>query len=314
MDTAEIFKKISALKQNLSKVLKGKDDIIEFAITALLTGGHLLIEDVPGVGKTTLAHALAQSIECTFKRIQFTSDLLPSDVIGVTIFNEATRDFEFKHGPIFANVVLADEINRATPKTQSAMLEAMNEGQVTVDNMTYQIAKPFFIVATQNPYEHSGTYPLPESQLDRFALSIKIGYPDEASEREIARSTKLKLSPTALSPVLSSDEALSMQKCAEAVKVEEDLLNYIVTISTATRQHPSVRLGVSPRGTRDFYRSAQAMALVSGRDYIIPDDVKKLAVPALAHRILPVRYGIEEGSMTPENIVLEILSKTAVPM
>ncbi len=314
MEAQEVFDKIKALKQNLEKVIRGKSDIIELSITTLLARGHLLIEDVPGVGKTTLAHGLARSIDASFQRIQFTSDLMPSDVIGVNIYNEVTKGFEFKHGPIFANVVLADEINRATPKTQSALLEAMNEGQVSVDNVTYPLPKPFVLLATQNPVEYSGTFPLPESQLDRFMLAIRIGYPDEEVEKEIARSITTACMPEGLEPVITSNEVITMQEAAEGVKVDEDLLGYIVKITQTTRDHKAIKLGVSPRGTIAFYKASQAMALVHGRDYCTPDDIKKVAVPVLAHRIIPAQYSMEHSLQDPADIIEEVLEGLSVPI
>jgi len=314
MDTSLVFNKIKSLRENIEKVIRGKTEIIELAIATLLTRGHLLIEDIPGVGKTTLAHGLARSIDATFKRIQFTSDLMPSDVTGVTIYNEATREFEFRHGPIFANVVLADEINRATPKTQSALLEAMNERQVSVENITYELPKPFILLATQNPLEYAGTFPLPESQLDRFTMSIKIGYPSGEVEKEIVKSPPGELLPGKLAPVVTSIEVLTMQDAVEEVRVEEDLLNYMVEIVSATRDRKSIRLGVSPRGTMAFFRSAQAMALVGGRDYCLPDDIKKVASPVLSHRIIPARNVMEESYEEPSRIIEDIMEGISVPI
>ncbi|MBI5598126.1 MAG: MoxR family ATPase [Deltaproteobacteria bacterium] len=306
--------KIRALKENLGKVILGKADIIDLAIATLLARGHLLVEDVPGVGKTTLAHGLARSIAATFKRIQFTSDLMPSDVIGVTIYNEAAGGFEFRHGPVFANVVLADEINRATPKTQSALLEAMSEGQVSVENVTYRLPRPFILLATQNPVEYAGTFPLPESQLDRFAMSIKIGYPDEETEKAIIGKRPFELTPERLSPVVSALDVTAMQEAVEEVKVEEDLLNYIVKIATGTRTNKAIKLGVSPRGTMALHRAAQAMALVYGRDYCIPDDIKKVAVPVLAHRIIPAGYSTGETFEEPHTLIEEVIEGINVPI
>ncbi|MBI5560310.1 MAG: AAA family ATPase [Deltaproteobacteria bacterium] len=314
MEAKEVCEKINAVRKNIEKVILGKAGIIELAVATLLTKGHLLIEDVPGVGKTTLAHALARSIDATFRRIQFTSDLMPSDVIGVTIYNEASREFEFRHGPIFANVVLADEINRATPKTQSALLEAMNERQVSVENITYELPRPFILLATQNPHEYTGTFPLPESQLDRFTMSIKIGYPAKEFEREIIRSYPQELTAHSLSPVVTSAEVLAMQEAVEGVRVDEDLLNYIVKIAGSTRGHKSIKLGVSPRGTMALARAAQAIALAGGRDYCIPDDIKKVAVAVLAHRIIPAGYGADETSEDASRIIEEVVKGVNVPI
>jgi MoxR-like ATPase len=309
--------RISQLQRNVSSVIKGKDDAIRLAIIALLARGHLLIEDVPGVGKTTLAHALAKSFHCSFQRIQFTSDLLPSDVIGISIFNQGTHEFAFKPGPIFANVVLADEINRTTPKTQSALLEAMNEAQVTVDNRTYPLPRPFLVLATQNPIEHHGTYPLPESQLDRFLLRIRMGYPSRESEKEILRNhAGGGTGVEELTPVLEAEDILSMQSAVEAVRVDESLLDYAVEIVERTRQTDQLSLGVSPRGSVMLHRAAQARAYTEGRDYCIPDDFKQLIVPVFAHRVVVnTRYAsTQRKSEQAETILHEIIESTRVPL
>lgn len=306
----EASAKVKRLKQNLSRIIRGKDNIIDLAVTALLSRGHLLIEDVPGVGKTTLAHGLARSINCTFQRIQFTSDLLPSDVLGITVYNQNEHTFEFRPGPIFANVVLADEINRATPKTQSALLEAMNDRQVSVEKHTYELPDPFMLLATQNPLEFSGTFPLPESQLDRFTMNIRIGYPDLESERMIIESSSSGQRPEDLDPVLTTSEVVALQEAATSVRVDPDLVTYILAIAHATRNTRAIRLGVSPRGTMTLYRAAQAMALVSGRDYVLPDDVKTLAVPVFAHRVVPAAEDAEGRAV---ELVEEILSGVEVP-
>jgi MoxR-like ATPase len=311
MELGEISEKINLLRKNLERVILGKKDAIELSIATLLMKGHLLIEDVPGVGKTTLAQGLARSIAATFKRIQFTSDLMPSDVIGVTVYNEVAKEFEFRHGPIFANVVLADEINRSSPKTQSALLEAMSEGRVSVENITYRLPRPFFLLATQNPLEYAGTFPLPESQLDRFAMSISIGYPEESVEKDILRSKKIVL-PENLSPVVTTDEILDLQEAVEAVSVEEDLVEYMVRMVAETRKRKDAKMGVSPRGAQALYRASRAMALINGRNYCIPDDIKRVAPAVLSHRIIPVRYGMEE----PDRLVIieEVLSSVKVPI
>ena len=292
MEFTEAYERIAALRANLERVIRGKRQVIDLAISALLARGHLLIEDVPGVGKTTLAHGLAKSINCSFQRIQFTSDLLPSDVIGVTVYNQAAHSFEFRPGPLFANIVLADEINRATPKTQSALLEAMNDRQVSIDKDTHKLPSPFMLLATQNPMEFSGTFPLPESQLDRFTMCLKMGYPDIDDERMIIQSLNSPQLMNSLGPVLSTGEVESLQGLAEKVRVDEDLVGYILAISRATRTHKGIRLGVSPRATMTIYRAAQAFALASGRDYCIPDDIKYLCAPVFAHRIMPAGKGI----------------------
>lgn len=314
MNFKEAHEKTEGLKKNLGRVIRGKDEIISLAITALVSRGHLLIEDVPGVGKTTLAHGLARSISCSFQRIQFTSDLLPSDVIGVTVFNQTEQRFEFRPGPLFANIVLADEINRATPKTQSALLEAMNDRQVSVDKYTHLLPSPFMLLATQNPLEFAGTFPLPESQLDRFSMSLKIGYPDEIHEREIIRSSFGRGGIDSLVPVVSTTDIEEMQSLVSEVKVHEDLIGYIMAITTATRQNKAIRLGASPRAAMMLYSTAQAYAFVSGRDYCLPDDIKRLSVPVLAHRIVPMDRSFDEGSQHTGAIIEEILSTTPVPV
>ena len=264
METAapphEIATKIKALQASVERVIKGKSDVVELATVALLAHGHLLIEDVPGVGKTTLAHALARSFDCTFQRIQFTSDLLPSDLTGSSVFNQLDHQFEFRKGPLFANVVLADEINRTTPKTQSALLEAMSEGKVTIENKTYELPRPFVVIATQNPIEHHGTYPLPESQLDRFLMRLQMGYPSQADEKEIVRSHINYETADHLTPVISAQEVQEAQKLIEKVEVEDSLLDYLMTLVEATRKSEFLTLGVSPRGAMALYQAAQARA------------------------------------------------------
>jgi MoxR-like ATPase len=310
------FSLIKTLQANIGQAIKGKDEIIELAVTALLARGHLLIEDVPGVGKTTLAQALARSLSCTFRRVQFTSDLLPSDIIGVTIFNQQTQAFEFKQGPLFANIVLADEINRTTPKTQSSLLEAMNETQVSVDNHTYPLPRPFMVVATQNPMEYHGTYPLPESQLDRFLMRIRIGYPDEAHEREIVTRSQSVHPVSMLHPVLTVDELIELQESIDRVRMDESLVDYLLAIVWATRRTDQFQLGASPRGALSLHRAAQAHALVQGRDYCLPDDIKQLAVPVLAHRMV-VFSRAELGPSNDheaERVMEELLSVIPVPL
>jgi len=305
---------IRTLQHNIEQALVGKPEVVRLAIVGLLARGHLLIEDVPGVGKTTLAQALARSLGLTFQRIQFTSDLLPSDILGVSIFDPRNAEFQFKPGPIFANIILADEINRTTPKTQSSLLEAMNEAQVSLDHHTYRLPQPFMVLATQNPLEYQGTHPLPESQMDRFLLRIRIGYPDEAHERLILRGAGAAVLDT-LEPVLTAEAVLDLQKQVESVKVEDSLVGYLMAIVNATRAHAGLDLGVSPRGSLALLRSAQALALVDGRRYCIPDDIKQLAIPALAHRvILRTRW---DAAGTPKDdadaVIREILADVAVP-
>jgi MoxR-like ATPase len=277
---------VSQLQRSIARAIYGKQEAIQLALITLLARGHLLIEDVPGVGKTTLAQALAKSFHCTFQRIQFTSDLLPSDVLGVSVYNPESREFDFRSGPIFANVVLADEINRTTPRTQSALLEAMNEAQVTVDGKTLSLPRPFLVIATQNPVEHHGTYPLPESQLDRFLMRIKMGYPSHETEREILRKRVGDPPLESLEPIADVADVLSMQEAVAHVKVDSSLHDYALEIVNRTRKSEHLALGVSPRGTLMLQRAAQARAFLDTRDYCIPDDFKHLAVAVFAHRVV----------------------------
>ena len=308
-------KQAAQLKQAVATVIRGKDEAIELALIALLARGHLLIEDVPGVGKTTLAQSLARSFNCTFQRIQFTSDLLPSDVIGISLFNQTAQQFEFKPGPIFANVVLADEINRTTPKTQSALLEAMNEAQVTVDNHTHPLPQPFLVLATQNPIEHHGTYPLPESQMDRFMLRIRMGYPSRASEKEILRN-RAAGQHDGVRPVLNASDIGALQEAVPQVKVDESLLDYALEIVEKTRTSEQLSLGVSPRGSVMLHRAAQARAFLEGRDYCLPDDFKQLIVPVFAHRVVVnSRYvSTQKKSQQADAILNELVESTPVPL
>jgi MoxR-like ATPase len=296
-------------------VLRGKPEAVRLSLVCLLARGHLLIEDVPGVGKTTLAQALARCIDCNFHRLQFTSDMLPSDVIGVTVYNAHSEEFEFKPGPIFTNFLLADEINRTTPKTQSALLEAMNERQVTIDGRTMPLTEPFMVIATQNPTEHHGAYPLPESQLDRFLMRVRIGYPDAASERLILRHSD-DLQPPAIQPVLNRADLLELQERSREVTVDDALLDYILAIVEKTRTHEALTLGVSPRGSQALFRAAQAKALLEGRTYVIPDDVKQLAVPVFGHRVvLSARATLSpRRSDSGDRILEQILSQVDVPL
>src|SRR5438552_8547396 len=273
---------IGRLISNVEQVIKGKGAAVRRAVVCLIARGHLLIEDVPGVGKTTLASALARSIGCTFQRIQFTSDLLPSDLIGVSVYRPETQEFIFKEGPLFHQLVLADEINRTSPRTQSALLEAMNEGQISIDHHTFGLPRPFMVLATQNPREYHGTFPLPESQLDRFLMRISIGYPDAEAEREILVATT---SSGALEPVLSAEDVCKAQDAAERVRVDPALVGYILEIVAATRRSAAIELGASPRAAKALYRASQAAAMVEGSDYVRPDHIKELAVPVLAHRL-----------------------------
>jgi MoxR-like ATPase len=311
-----VIQKILNLQAAIEKVIRGKSETVKLALVALLAKGHLLIEDVPGIGKTTLSHALARALECSFQRIQFTSDLLPSDVIGLSIYNQQNGDFEWKAGPIFANVVLADEINRATPKTQSALLEAMAEGQVTVEGVSRRLPMPFIVVATQNPSEHHGTYPLPESQLDRFMLRLRMGYPGKEAEKNILRDREQSDPLDFVRPVMSAADILDLQRLATEVRVDESLIEYLMDIVALTRESEALELGVSPRGTLSLYRSAQALALIEGRDFCLPDDFKRLVVPAFAHRVIvSSRYSSAvRRSHEAERILQELMLKTRVPV
>jgi MoxR-like ATPase len=308
--------RMSELQAVIERVIRGKSETVKLALIALLAKGHLLIEDVPGIGKTTLANALARTLELSFQRIQFTSDLLPSDVIGLSVYNQKSGDFEWKSGPIFSNLVLADEINRATPKTQSALLEAMAEEQVTVEGRTRALPKPFMVVATQNPSEHHGTYPLPESQLDRFMLRLHMGYPSLQDERRILRDRELRDPIEDLAPVMSLSDVISLQEMVGSVRFDDALMDYLLQIVDLTRQSESLELGISPRGSLALFRSAQALALVEGRDYCIADDVKRLVLPCFAHRVLvnsrvnPLRSRTREA----EHVLREILQKASVPI
>src|SRR5271156_4104324 len=307
---------VSQLQRSIARAIFGKEEVIQLALITLLARGHLLIEDVPGVGKTTLAQALAKSFHCSFQRIQFTSDLLPSDVLGVSVYNPESREFEFRHGPIFANVILADEINRTTPRTQSALLEAMNEAQVTVDGRTLPLPQPFLVIATQNPVEHHGTYPLPESQLDRFLMRVRMGYPDSNAEREILRSEAGTTQLESMKPVLSAADVLEMQQAVTQVRVDESLVSYALSIVRKTRESEQLSLGVSPRGSQMIYRAAQAMAFLDGRTFCTPDDIKPLVVPVFAHRV--VVNGLYSSTLKKseqaEQVIREIVESTPVPV
>jgi MoxR-like ATPase len=307
--------RLSEIESALGEAIRGKAEVLRLALACLLARGHLLIEDVPGVGKTTLAQAMARSVHSNFHRLQFTSDMLPSDVVGVTIYNAHTQEFEFKPGPIFTNFLLADEINRATPKTQSALLEAMNELQVSIDGRSWPLAQPFMVIATQNPVEHHGTYPLPESQLDRFLMRIRIGYPDQAAEREIVRQN-LATKPDHVSPVITGEELIGLQDLVAQVAMDDALVDYILAIVERTRSHESLAMGVSPRGAQALYRATQALAAVESRDYATPDDVKRLVVPVFAHRVVVnARVAIAQRSAeVAEKILSEILTLVDVPL
>jgi MoxR-like ATPase len=317
VSAAEAAERVGRLRAAVERVIRGKSEAVRLATVTLLAGGHLLVEDVPGVGKTTLAQALAQAIDCIFQRIQFTSDLLPSDVIGLSVYDERTGSFEFKHGPIFANIVLADEINRTTPKTQSALLEAMAEGHVTVEGVTYRLGAPFMVVATQNPVEHHGTYPLPESQVDRFMLRIRIGYPAPDVEKEILRDREHGDPLEHLRPVMSGEEVVELQHAVQHVSVDDALVDYLMRVVAATRESETLDLGVSPRGTLALFRAAQAFALTEGRDYCLPDDVKRLVLPVFAHRlVVNSRFSssLHRRSEEAEEVLREIMKTVSVPL
>ena len=308
--------KIRLLKANVERVVKGKSQAIEWAVVCLLARGHLLIEDVPGVGKTTLAHALARSVDCSFKRIQFTSDLLPSDILGVSVFNRQKQAFEFLQGPIFANIVLADEINRTTPKTQSSLLEAMNEAQVSMDNETRVLPQPFMVIATQNPSEHHGTFPLPESQLDRFLMKIRIGYPDLAAEKEVLDRPATLHPAEELEPVLTAQDVLELQQDVEKVRLDDSLLDYLLAIVAMTRRSEFLSLGVSTRGASALSRAAKALAFSQERHYCVPDDIKELVPIVLPHRVtLKVTRGLRGyGSEEAEQVIRDIVESVPVPL
>ncbi|MGC9335720.1 MAG: AAA family ATPase [Anaerolineae bacterium] len=299
--------------RNVGRVIVGKDDVIELCLVALLCEGHVLLEDVPGIGKTTLAKALACSVGCTFKRIQFTPDLLPSDVTGILYFNQKTQEFEFRAGPIMAQIVLADEINRATPRTQSALLEAMQERQVTVDVETMHLPRPFMVMATQNPIELEGTFPLPEAQVDRFLMRLRLGYPSKPEEDRILLRYEREDPLDALAPVVAAGDLLAMQDQVRTILVEESVREFVIDIVRATREHEAVELGVSPRGTLALYRSAQALAVLRGRDFVLPDDVKYLAPAVLTHRII-ISPQTRLRGRRPEEVVAEIVGGVPVPV
>ncbi|MFL2745892.1 MAG: AAA family ATPase [Dehalococcoidia bacterium] len=305
-------KKSTNIIENIKKVIIGKDSEIELCVIALLCGGHVLIEDAPGLGKTVLAKTLANSTNLSFSRIQFTPDLLPADVTGVSIYNQKTENFNFMPGPIISQFVLADEINRASPKTQSALLEAMDEKQVTVENTTHEINIPFFVIATQNSVEYEGTYPLPEAQLDRFMFKINLGYPNKEEELKILSSQEKSHPLEQITQVITAKEILEIQTLVKTIFVDELIRNYIVDIIKSTRKNPNISLGSSPRGGLNLFRSSQALALIRGRDYVLPDDVKSLVIPALNHRVLLSQSG-EMNNINSDKVLSEILDSHTVP-
>jgi MoxR-like ATPase len=303
---------IETLIENMEKVIIGKRDVLEQILVALLSEGHVLIEDVPGVGKTQIVATLARSVNGVFNRVQFTPDLMPSDIMGFSMFNPATREFEYRKGAAMCNFLLADEINRTSPKTQSSLLEIMEENQVTVDGKTYQLPKPFMVLATQNPVECFGTYPLPEAQMDRFFLKLSIGYPEKSEEKLIIDRFGSANPLSDLSPAANIEDLINLQNQVKKVKVEDCLKTYIVDIIEATRKSPDVVLGGSPRGSLNLYRAAKAWAFIRGREYVVPDDIQKLAVPVLAHRII-MNSGAKMKSITADNVVNEAILKVKVP-
>ncbi|MFH1338753.1 MAG: MoxR family ATPase [Candidatus Omnitrophota bacterium] len=304
---------IESLISNIEKVIVGKREVIKLLLAGLLSKGHILIEDVPGLGKTMLVRTLAKSISAEFKRIQFTPDLLPSDITGVSIYNQGTSKFEFRPGPVFGNIILADEINRTTPRTQSGLLECMQEYSATVDGVTYKLPEPFFVIATQNPIEFYGTYPLPEAQLDRFIMRFKMGYISEVEEINILEDRMRKDPIEHLQPVLNIGDILTLMEKANLININKDLLAYIVKVIGATRQHPDIKLGASPRGSLALMRLSKAYALLDNRDYVIPSDIKTVAVPALNHRIILYPNSLVRGAK-PQEVVKEILEKVHVPV
>jgi MoxR-like ATPase len=307
---AEVAKRV---RKNVQEVIVGKDDVIDLAMVAVLCEGHILIEDVPGIGKTTLARALAASLGCTFRRIQFTPDLLPSDVTGINFFNQKTQEFEFRPGPVMSQVVLGDEINRATPRTQSALLEAMQEQQITVDGETYHLPRPFLVLATQNPIELEGTFPLPEAQVDRFLIRLPIGYPTESEEHAMLLRFERQDPLEDLSAITSPEELLALQRGVRETRVEESIRGYIIDIVRATRQHPDIDLGVSPRGTLALYKCSQALAAIRSRQYVLPDDVKLLAPYVLTHRIM-IGPTTRLRGRSLSDVLMDVIETVPVPV
>ncbi len=310
----ETAKRLTALEGNVRRVVLGKPEVVRLALTGLLAGGHVLLEDVPGVGKTVLAKTMARSIACDFRRVQFTPDLLPSDILGVSVYDQRTGAFDFKPGPVFTNVLLADEINRATPRTQSALLEAMNDFQVSVDRVTHPLPEPFLVIATQNPYEFEGTYPLPENQLDRFMLRVRVGYPSLEDERQILVSQRERHPLEDLEPVVSGEDVLRLQASVRGVRVDPSVLDYLLALVRATRSNRHLSVGASPRGALFLSRAAQARALLLGRDFVLPDDVKALAVPVLAHRVIATGYSGDGGTDDREKVIADVLETLEVPL
>ena len=310
---ARVSEAVGRVKENIGRVLVGKDDVVELTLAAVLSGGHILVEDVPGIGKTTLARSLAGSLDCDFRRIQFTPDLMPSDITGIHFYNQRSGEFEFRPGPVISQVVLADEINRATPRTQSALLEAMGERQLTIDEVTIPLPAPFLVIATQNPIELEGTFPLPEAQLDRFLIKLQVGYPDEEQEEEMLLRFENADPLASLTPVATGPEILEYQAMTQRVYVDPVLRNYTVRITQATRDHSEVELGASPRATMGLYRCSQALAVMRGREYVTPDEIKQLAPYALGHRII-LKSQARLRERTADVIINEVLEQVTVPV
>jgi len=314
MEAAQIKELSEKIRNNISKVIVGKEDVINKVLTALFCSGHVLLEDVPGTGKTSLAKSLSKSINCNFKRIQFTPDLLPSDLTGINYYNQKQQEFVFREGPIFANIVLADEINRATPRTQSSLLECMEECQVTIDGVTKQLTRPFFVIATQNPVEIQGTFPLPEAQLDRFFMRLKIGYPTVDEGKAILDRFQKQNPLPSINSVASAEEIIEVQDSISHIEVSDDVKKYIIDMVEATRKHEKIVLGISPRGSIALMRGAQAYAAINGRDFVTPDDVKYIAPSVLSHRIILKSHAITSGAENSEAIIKEIMDKVPVPI
>lgn len=302
------------LVQNIGTVIKGKDDVIQKVVVCLFCSGHILLEDVPGTGKTTLAKALARSVNCDFKRVQFTPDLLPSDLTGVNFYHQKSGEFQFKKGALFTNILLGDEINRATPRTQSSLLECMEERQVSVDGNTYPLSEPFLVIATQNPIEIQGTFPLPEAQLDRFFMRLSMGYPDAQNEKAMLSREQTARPTESIRPVASAEEVIDAQQCIQTVKVGEAVKDYLLDLVHATRSYDKIRLGVSPRGSLALMRAAQAMAAVQGRDYVIPDDIQDVAEDVLAHRMICKGHNMMQNSEIAKEYLRQIVNQTTVPV
>ena len=312
MDHDQILSQINEVRLSMQKVMVGKEAAVNLLLIALLSNGHALLEDVPGIGKTTMVHALSRSLDCSFARIQFTPDVMPSDITGLSVYNLKTQEFEFRPGPVFHQIILADEINRTSPKTQSSLLEIMQEHQVTVDGITYNPPSPFMVLATQNPIEHAGTFPLPDAQLDRFCLSIRMGYPTVEQEMTIMSRVEKNPDTSFLTPVIKSEAILELQEAARNIFCADSIKNYIAKIAGATRNHPDLKLGISPRASIHLMQTAKSMALLEGRDYVVPLDIKQMCLPVLAHRLM-LRSASNAADKTLETVLKELLRSLPVP-